>query len=100
MTGHIKQTTTTLLVLEALQNADDFLTAREIMRITGRESNRVTAALAHLRKHKVVECLEQDGQLFWYLTGEDDRETTREEIVAGYVKPNRRSRRIIKESMS
>lgn len=75
-----KMITTTTLVLEHLQRVDDFLTAKQLVIATGRTTNRVTAALHHLRIHKAVEAMDVDGQLYWYHTStNDDRSRVVEE---------------------
>ena len=73
MTGRLKRTTYTTLVADALLRSDDFMTARQLMAVTGLGCCAVSAALHHLRGHKAVECMESEGQLWWYLTLQDDR---------------------------
>ena len=68
-----KRTTTTTLIVEALRRLDDFVTARGLCEATNRSANQVTAGLVHLKKHHVVAAVEQEGRLYWYLTGEDTR---------------------------
>lgn len=63
----------TFLVQEALRVADGFLTFEELCFTTKRNPNQVSAALYHLCKFKVAEAVSQDDELYYYLTGEDNR---------------------------
>lgn len=63
----------TFLVQEALRVADEFLTLEELCFTIKRSPNQVSAALYHLCKFKVVEAVSQDDELYYYLTGEDNR---------------------------
>lgn len=76
----ITETTTTHLVCEALKAANDFRTVSQLMAETKQTNGRVHAALHHLRNYKAAECVQSDGQLWWYATPENDtRQYTREE---------------------
>ena len=93
----VRQTTTTLLVLEALRRGDDFYTIADLVRLTGRSPNRVSAALHHLRHRHAVDVVIQQRTGFWFARPpeEDDRSRVLEEIAAEYTKkPGRR--RILK----
>lgn len=63
----------TFQVQEALRAADEFLTFDEICYATKCSHNQVSAALYHLCKFKVVEAVPQAEELFYFLTGEDNR---------------------------
>lgn len=63
----------TFLVQEALRVADEFLTFEEIRYTTQCTPNQVSAALYHLCKFKVVEALPQEEEVYYFLTGEDNR---------------------------
>ena len=71
--------TWTSLTVEALARADDFLGLPEIMAKTKGSSNQITAALHSLKQYHVVDSVESGGRLFWFLTGQDDRQFTRKE---------------------
>lgn len=71
----LKEITATTAVLEALQRADDFRTVSHLQVATGQSMNRVRAALHHLHKYRVVECMASDGRLWWYATPENDQRT-------------------------
>lgn len=80
MTPRIKVPTCTTLVLEALRRADDFMTLAMIRESTGLDTCHASASLHHLRKHKAIECMESDGQLWWYATPDtDDRSRSLDE---------------------
>jgi hypothetical protein len=69
-----KRPTWTHLVLNALSEADDFMTAQQLCEVTGGSVNQVTAALHHLKvKAHAVDCMESDDRLWWYITGVDRR---------------------------
>lgn len=93
----IKMTTTTTLVIEALNRADDFQTVSQLMLATGRTNNRVTAALHHLRKHHAVETMQVEGSLYWYPTPRADTRSRVVEEKAEEDKPRKtRARRLKK----
>lgn len=68
-------------VQQALARADDFVTLAQVKQMTGLDSNHASAALHHLKKYHVVESMESDGHLWWYLTGRDDRTLVKEEVT-------------------
>ena len=69
-----REPTWTSRILDAMQAADDFMTLQQIRDVTTANHNQATAALHHLKtKARAVDCLEADGQLWWYSTGEDAR---------------------------
>lgn len=72
MTGRLKETTATSLVLGALVRADDFRTGRQLVEETGQSPARVSAALYSLLKHKAVELVEAPDNLWWFATPESD----------------------------
>lgn len=84
--------TTTSLVVEAMDKADDFLTAATLMTLTGRAANQVTAALHHLRKCGRVASLEEGGHLFWYSTPDSDRRVWQLDEITPERKPRCRRR--------
>jgi hypothetical protein len=71
--------TWTSLTVDALKRADDFMTLQQLLGATGATSNQMTAALHHLKKFRVVDAMENDGVLWFYLTGEDTRARVTEE---------------------
>lgn len=68
-----KRPTWTSLIQHLLERADDFMSLPAICAATGANANQAAATLHHLKMHKVVDCLESDGTLFWYANGADDR---------------------------
>lgn len=96
MAGRIKRRTTTSAVVDHMQRADDFLTVRELMQLTGDNLHRVTAALAWLKRAKAVDSIKSDGRLYWYSTPETDQRTrVLEEVVDGFVHRNRRKKKMV-----
>lgn len=63
-----KQPPCVLKVEQALIARDDFTTCAQLAEITKLTRNQVTASLHHLKKHSVVESMESDGSLWWYMT--------------------------------
>lgn len=87
-----RKPTVTKLVLDALQVCDDFLSLELLRAATGANNNQITAALHHLQKRKAVDCVVgPDDLLWWFATGEDDRQRIVEERVA--EPPGNRTRR-------
>ena len=91
-----KVPTWTSQVEEALQRADDFLSARALTALVAPQRpnwegkpapaayHNVSSALWHLQKYKVVDCVKDAaGQLHWFYVGEahDARLFIREEIT-------------------
>lgn len=80
----VKVPTCTSTVERLLRELDDFATREDIIALTGETPNRVSAALHHLRKYKVVDVIIQpDGRGWWYIlpTISDQRNVVREEIT-------------------
>lgn len=69
----MKQPTCTSVVLAALLAIDDFATAKQLKDTTGLNANQISASLHELRKYKVVDCLSEAGQLWWYATPDTDQ---------------------------
>lgn len=74
-----KRPTWTALTIKAMGTLDDFATTEQLMQLTGGTSNQIRATLHWLKKAGVIEAMESDGRLWWYLTGEDKRERALEE---------------------
>lgn len=68
-----KKPTWTSLVVEALHTADDFMTLPQLMGATGANGDQMRATLHHLKNSRVIDAMEADGVLWFYLTGEDTR---------------------------
>lgn len=68
-----RRPTWTALTTEALRRIDDFATLEQLMTLTGANGNQMRATLHWLKRAGVVEAMETDGRLWWYLTGEDKR---------------------------
>lgn len=94
-----RQTTTTTLVTNLLRAVDDFVAFNQLVRMTGRNVNQVSAALHHLKQHKVVDCvIHPNGQLWWFALPphDDNRCRTVNEWPVGVTK--RAVRRVTKRS--
>jgi len=68
-----KRPTWTHLVEEHLRTADDFLPTEALVKATGGSINQVTAALHHLQKYRVIDCVTSPDGLHWFFRGEDSR---------------------------
>lgn len=96
--NRIRETTTTLLVLEKLRERDDFLTASQLSKLTGRSARQVWAALLHLRAaHAVgveIQGVGSRGQplSYWYALPdeEDQRVRTHDEYTPTPKRPHKR----------
>jgi len=97
MTTRQKRTTTTTKITEALHAPGvDFMDLKMLMAATHEPVNRVTAALHHLRKKRVVDVVvNADGAGWWFaLPPEfDQRSIVHEEIVDGITHPAIRRKR-------
>lgn len=69
-----QQPTWTSKVTDALRKADDFMSFAQLQAATGADNNQLSATLHHLKNRRVVDAMEGDGSLWWYLTGEDTRQ--------------------------
>lgn len=68
-----RKPTWTSLTVQALQARDDFMTLPQLVAVTGANPSQMGAALHHLKQHGVVEALQAEGGLWWFLTGKDTR---------------------------
>ena len=67
-----KAPTCTHTVFRHLINADDFMTAQQIVASTTLNKNQVSASLHSLRHYKAVDCMDVDGVLWWFATPDTD----------------------------
>ena len=97
----ITHTSYTALVLEALRRADDFRTLGQLKaelllipddKRAGR-SNRISAALRQLKYYRCVDCLESDGQLWWFALLPADDTRSRVYTERAYEPNGRRRKR-------
>lgn len=89
-----RKPTTTTLVLSWLSEHGDFATARQLAEAVRRSPDQTSSALRWLRKRKAVDCLEEDGRLWWFSTIEyDDRTRIIAEITADPIVRTRRVRK-------
>lgn len=88
----IKQTCTTKLVLEALRARDDFVTAQELVALTGRAAPQVWAALIHLLRAHCIGVEVQGNKRYWYALPpeEDQRSREHEEYTLHTKRPQQR----------
>jgi Fe2+ or Zn2+ uptake regulation protein len=89
-----KRTTTTRKIQDILQLRNDFMTARQIMEAIKEPSNRTYAALHWLQKARVIQSMASDGQLWFYLTLEEDRRTCTVDEIKDNIKKRIKPRRI------
>jgi hypothetical protein len=86
--------TTTMLVEEALQERkEDFTSILQLVKMTGRNSSQISAALHHLRTHRAVDVVvEKDGTGWWFPTPDSDTRVWKNEGYTEHTKPNRKSK--------
>ena len=86
--------TTASLVEEALQErGEDFMSLPMLVKITGRSSSQVSAALHHLRVHRAVDVvIEKDGTCWWFPTLHLDTRHHKNQSYTEHTKPNRKSK--------
>lgn len=65
--------TWTSLTEDTLRIMDDFMSMQQLVQLTGGSSNQISAALYCLKRYLVVDCVIAEGELFWFLTGNDTR---------------------------
>ena len=90
-----KEPTWTHLVEQALRGCDDFLNYRMLDKITGGNTNQVSAACFHLRKRHAIDCvIENNGVAWWYaLPPENDDRTIIRTERTPEVNPRKRRRK-------
>lgn len=71
----LKEPTSTSIVEETLRTLDDFVTAPQLRDLTGLDTCHLSASLCHLRKYSAADCIDADGQLYWYATPDTDVRT-------------------------
>jgi hypothetical protein len=86
--------TTVGLVEEALQErGEEFTSLPMLVKITGRSSAQVSAALHHLRVHRAVDVVvEKDGTGWWFATPDFDNRLRKNQGYTEHKKPNRKSK--------
>lgn len=94
-----RKPTWTSLVRDALQSADDFMSFEQLLKATGASRTQLHATLHHLKVNAgAVDCIEGEGHLWWFWTGQDKRGYSHEErIVEPEGSRNRRSGKTTKE---
>lgn len=88
----MKQPTLTHKVQRLLEDADDFLTAKAICAATGITTHQCAMTLTHLKMHRVVDCVDNAGTLYWFANYDDNRSKVVEERKPEDG-PRRRSRK-------
>lgn len=68
-----KAPTLTSKVQKLLEEADDFLTAQAICAATGLTLHQCAMTLTHLKMHRVVDCCDNAGTLYWFANYDDNR---------------------------
>ena len=51
---------------------DDFVSMHGLRDGTGMTTSQACACLSHLKKHHAADCVQSDGELWWYLTPDTD----------------------------
>lgn len=74
-----RRPTWTSRFVAALRDRDDFMSLPQLMEATGANGDQARATLYHLKAQRVVDVIEAEGALWWFLTGEDQRSRTIEE---------------------
>lgn len=67
--------TATSQILRLLTEADDFMTAKQVQALTGRNLHQVQVTLDYLRARHAVALVEAGKALWWYATPMDDNRT-------------------------
>jgi len=78
---------------------DDFRTAKQLKEATLLSTNQVSASLHELRKYKAVDCLAENGQLWWYATPDTDQRQHTVDMRQEELK-SRKKRKLKKENGS
>ena len=82
-----QEPTCTSLVLAELKGSDDFRTVKQLCTHTQLSSNRVIAALCHLKAHKCVDFVSDATGTWWFATVETDDRCKTVEQRAPETKP-------------
>ena len=85
----IKEPTCVSVVEAFVREADDFVTAAQVVEGTRLNPNQVSASLIMLKKYKAFDCFESDGKLWWYSTPELDARMVKRELRAPETKPRK-----------
>ena len=93
MTGKLKRTTYTTLVLETLVRADDLMTCRQIADALSSNTTRISTALCELLAFGAVEKVEAPKELWWFATPQNDRRTKVVHERTEESKPRRKRRK-------
>jgi len=68
----LKETSTVRLVLDLLRdNPDEFMRPEDVMQHVPRNKNAINAALHHLRSHRCVDVVIQNGRGWWFVLPAD-----------------------------
>jgi DNA-binding transcriptional regulator PaaX len=87
-----KRPATTLLVTEALEVVDDFLSFKDLVALTGDSPQRIHAALHWLVTAGAIAVVTQGEDLFYYRSIDTDRRTYAREETTEHTKPRRKNR--------
>lgn len=91
-----KEPTATSIVTEYMRASDDFRTAEQVMGDTRLTNHAVKLSLYYLKLRKVVDCLAEDGKLWWFALPE--HEDQRSKVVLERC-PETRPRRRLKRKL-
>lgn len=61
-----KEPTACSIIEAVLRKADDFLSVRKLVQLSGCTNNQVTAALFNFKKYKVADCVTDGDGLWWF----------------------------------
>jgi hypothetical protein len=87
-----KRPATTLLVTEALEITDDFLSFKDLVALTDDSPQRIHAALHWLVKSGAIAVVTQGEDLFYYRSLDTDKRHWVREETTEHTKPRRKSR--------
>ena len=90
-----RKPTVVSLLLAFLRERDDFTNMATIAAAKIASRNNIRSALRHLKLHRTIDCMEAEGDLWWFPIDprEDDRARIIREIKEGVTRPNRRKAR-------
>lgn len=81
------------VILAYLVGLDDFANKAMILAGTGLPENRYRAAIAHLAKHKCIDCvIVNENELWWFATPERDDRSRIAKVTPEGIKRNEKGR--------
>lgn len=87
-----KKPTCTKLVCDYLAALDDFASLAMIRRGSGADHHNVLRTLTDLKRSKAIDCVEVEGELWWYVTPHADTRCRKVDNIKEGIKRNHRYR--------